>query len=51
MKQITITPRIKPEDRSCRKCQRQLEIGETVMVQRNQSGKHYCMICWNKICI
>ena len=51
MKQVTITPRIKFEDRTCRKCKRQLEIGERVMVQRNQSGKRYCMSCWDKICI
>jgi len=51
MKQVTITPRIKIEYRNCRKCGKQLEIGDNVMVQRNQSGKYYCMECWNKICI
>ena len=51
MKQVTITPRVRMEDRECRKCEKQLLIGETVMVQRNQSGKRYCMNCWDKICI
>lgn len=51
MKQVTITPRIRMEDRECRKCGKELLVGETVMVQRNQSGKHYCMKCWDKICI
>jgi len=51
MKQVTITQRIKFEDRKCRKCEKELLIGDTVMVQRNQSGKYYCMKCWDKICI
>jgi len=49
MKQITITPRVL--DRNCRKCKREIMIGEKAMVQRNQSRKHYCMDCWKKMCI
>ncbi len=51
MKEVTITPRIRMEDRECRKCRKELLIGETVMVQRNQSKKRYCMKCWRKICL
>ncbi len=51
MKQVTITPRISLENRECRKCDRDLEIGEHVMVQRNLSGKYYCMVCWKKMCM
>lgn len=42
-----MTPRVK--DRECRKCKREILIGEEAMVQRNQSGKHYCMACWGKM--
>ena len=51
MKQVIITPRIKFEDRKCKKCGKQLDVGEIVMVQRNQSGGHYCMFCWKKMCM
>jgi len=51
MKEVMITPRVREDNRFCRKCKKPLEIGETVMVQRNQSGKHYCMDCWDKMCI
>jgi len=49
MKQITITPRT--QDRECRKCGIELKIGEIAMVQRNQSGRKYCMPCWKRICM
>lgn len=47
LKQITITPRVK--DRHCRKCGHEMEDGDLAMAQRNQSGKHYCMTCWDKM--
>jgi len=49
MKQIIITPRV--IDRNCKKCGREMEIGENAMVQRNQAGGHYCMQCWDRMCI
>ena len=49
MKLITITPRVK--DRFCRKCKEEMHDGDQAMVQRNQSGRHYCMECWTKMCM
>jgi len=49
MKQITITARVR--ERFCRKCKKEFENGEQAMVQRNQSGGHYCMRCWKKMCM
>ncbi len=49
MKQITITSRV--IDRICRKCNQEIPIGDSAMVQRNQSGGHYCMKCWKRMCL
>lgn len=47
MKEITITPRT--QDRKCKKCGKVLLIGDRVMVQRTQSGGHYCLPCGKRM--